>query len=110
MGTSIKGWEGTGGAAIGYVVFLTSDSGQPNGGSYGLAMRDVALDAVARSATSFIHVSGVAINNGQISLADCRFNRFFADRYAFYSGTSASLFLRHTIGSAGGRAMTFSLT
>ena len=101
-GVLIDGWEGTGAADVGYVFFVTRDAGHPQTSGYGLSVRGAFIDAVVASATSFIHVSGVAVNNGTISISDSLFNSSKADRFAFYSATSASLLVSNVNSSAGG--------
>lgn len=93
VGVSVRGWEGTGAATIGYVFFLTRDAPHPTAGGYGLAARDTTYDATAGSAEFIIHVSAVAVNTGDIAISDSLFASTIADRYALYSGSSPNLTL-----------------
>lgn len=93
VGVSVRGWEGTGAAIIGYVFFLTRDVPHPAAGGYGLAARDVTYDAVAGSSEFIIHVSAVAVNTGDIAISDSLFASTITDRYALYSGSSPNLTL-----------------
>jgi hypothetical protein len=103
LGLHIRGWEGTGAASIGYVFFLTLDDNLPlNSGNGSLAARDVAYDAVAGSATSFIHRSAVGNNTAQVSISDSVLASSFGDRYAFYSGGPTSLWIRNVGGAGNG--------
>lgn len=104
LSLDIRGWEGSGTVdGIGYVFFITTDVGHPLSGGTGMSISNVLMDAIAGAATSFIHVSGLALSaGGTISVSDSVFNSSYADRYAYYSAGQINLLLNNVRGGGNG--------